>query len=132
MPDNRTYRLEIAEADRLRLDKALRGLALQKLTREERAAIEALRVRLHRLPLEVDEVAPGEFSRAILAGYDVEPDGFRGGWRARDPEGEELPGPDGLGEDPHPTERAAWEACDRHRMFGDVIAPAMRNDGPTP
>lgn len=65
-------------------------------------------------------VTSGQFERAKLAGYDVEPDGFRGGWRARDPEGDELPGPDGVGEDPHPTERAAWEACDRHRMFGSA------------
>jgi hypothetical protein len=55
---------------------------------------------------------PGEFSRAKLAGYDVRqglPHDVR--WWAVSPDGDGFHCTD--------TERAAWEACDRHRMFGD-------------
>lgn len=66
------------------------------------------------------------FEKAKLAGYDVEPNGFGDGWIARDPEGEEIA--EGL-----ISEAAAWEACDNHRMFGDVrgvqAEGAMERDG---
>lgn len=55
---------------------------------------------------------------AKLAGYDVEPDGFGGGYIARDPDGVEIE--QKATERSWPTECAAWEACDRHRMLGSA------------
>lgn len=80
-----------------------------------------------------DEIAPGAFERCKLAGYRVEHEHTDSNgswwWRADDPSGDII-GPHGA--DFWPTERAAWEACDRHRMFGDTgPAPAMANEGPT-
>lgn len=72
-----------------------------------------------------DEIGPGEFARSKLAGYDVEPDGFAGGWFARDPEGDEV---GGSGKN-YPTEREAWEACDHHRMFGSAADLAEASEG---
>lgn len=80
--------------------------ALEAQARVDRDAVDPAR-----------EIAPGEFERAKLAGYDVEPDGFAGGWIARDPDGVEIE--QKATERSWPTERAAWEACDRNRMFGD-------------
>jgi hypothetical protein len=65
---------------------------------------------------------PGEFTRAIEAGYRVErdqdpPAGKPAGWRAFPPDGEELDASDDASG--WPTERAAWEACDRHRTTGE-------------
>lgn len=67
-----------------------------------------------------DEDVAADFERAREAGYDVEPDGFVGGWLARDPEGEEIPLDEEPGGPNWPSERAAWEACDRHRRFGEA------------
>lgn len=78
-------------------------------------------------------IAPGEFVRCIEAGYRVDHEyTHRNGsdwWSARDPDDEGVFPP---GADFWPSERAAWEACDRHRMFGNAgPAPAMATDGPT-
>lgn len=66
-----------------------------------------------------EEIAPGEFEKAKLSGYDVEPNGFgEGGWYARTPDDDEL--------GPYPGQRAAWEAADAHRRFGDVMPAGYR------
>lgn len=71
------------------------------------------------------------FEKAKAAGYRVEP--------ARGPrgiEGWEAIGPDDVALNPAalwPSDGAAWEACDNHRMFGDVrgvqAEGAMERDG---
>ena len=75
-------------------------------------------------------IAPGEFWRCIEADYSVEVNGFsEGGWIARDPEGDEIhrePGGHSWA-----SERAAWEACDRHRMFGEGQPFEIAPDGDT-
>lgn len=64
-------------------------------------------------PEPADEIAPGEFSRSSLSGYNVVT-ACEDGWEALDPENESV-----RPTEPYfPTERAAWEACDNHRMFG--------------
>jgi hypothetical protein len=96
-----------ARADRLAEAEEIRLARVEQHSAPETAAAE--------MGLE-----PGEFERSKLAGYDVEPHGFGAGWFSRAPDGE------GFGEI-HLTERAAWEACDRHRMFGE---PEMIAESP--
>lgn len=63
------------------------------------------------------DVEPGEFWRCAEGGYTVtqiEDAGEESEFEALDPGGDELHG----GFSTYGTERAAWEACDRHRMFG--------------
>lgn len=74
------------------------------------------------------------YEKAKLAGYTVEPDFDNvGGWRALDPKGEELsaaefPPVPGVQRETFPTERAAWEACDSHRMYGHAACgPGFRS-----
>lgn len=61
-----------------------------------------------------DEIEPGEFGRCIEAGYRVSDfSGAHGAsFQAETPDG------DPVSPDYFETERAAWEACDRHRIFG--------------
>lgn len=61
-----------------------------------------------------DEIAPGEYARAIEAGYDVTQEETLGTWGAVKPDGEVL--------EFFSTERDAWDACDMHRMYGDTSA----------
>ncbi|MDP3613701.1 MAG: hypothetical protein Q8R98_17825 [Rubrivivax sp.] len=63
------------------------------------------------------DIEPGEFWRCAEGGYTVtesEAGVSPAVFVALDSEGDELVG----GLESYPTERAAWEACDRHRMFG--------------
>lgn len=77
-----------------------------------------------------DPIAPGEFSRTIMADYLVTPvTTIRGGTST--PGFMVLPPEDAPNLGTFPTERAAWQAAENHRMFGDVIAPAMKDEGPT-
>lgn len=59
------------------------------------------------------------FEKAKMAGYTVAHEHGEY-WRADNPAGDIVAPP---GADFWPSERAAWEACDRHRMFGDVQTP---------
>lgn len=73
-----------------------------------------------------DEIGPGEFVRAVDAGYTIEPNGFGAGFIAKDPEDDEIAS--GVN---HPSERAAWEACDHHRRFGTLDGFIVAPDGET-
>ncbi len=56
----------------------------------------------------------GEFYKCVMQGYTVEPDDTGAGlWQAVDPDGEPFAWK-------FQTEQAAWEGCDRHRLFGDA------------
>lgn len=73
-------------------------------------------------PTSDNPIAPGEFEKAILLGYRVERDEDPAtpapAWRVFDPDDQELDITDDASA--WPSERAAWEAADNHRMFGDV------------
>lgn len=63
------------------------------------------------------------YEKAKLAGYGVEfveppQTSSASGWDAFDPDGEQIASPEKAGL--WPTEAAAWEACDNHRMYGSV------------
>jgi hypothetical protein len=63
-------------------------------------------------------IAPGEYAKAVLAGYLAYWD--EGGWVAQTWDHKVI--------SRHGSERAAWEACDRHRMFGDEEAVPLMDD----
>ncbi|AKU43513.1 hypothetical protein CPT_Sansa109 [Caulobacter phage Sansa] len=89
----------------------------------------AVAVRVDLLEPNTGRIEPGEFSKAILAGYSVEFDPDSRRYTAHTPD--DIPGGGATGRtlaeawmaDGFATEREAWASCDNHRMFGALLAP---------